>query len=78
MYFVISIGYSNKIIVPMNESTSVAIKHIFGDKSDYVSQYYAQDQGFAWEPTDDRVNIEICDTGKYKEYKERGFKYPKK
>jgi len=62
----------------MNENTSVSIKHIFGDKVDYVSEYYIQGEGVAWQFTNDRVNIEIWDTSKYKEYKERGIKNPKK
>ena len=78
MYFVISIGYSDKIIVPMNESTSVAIKHIFGDKVDYMYEYYVQGEGQAWEHTDRRVSIEICDTNKCKEYRERGINNPSK
>lgn len=77
MYYVINMGWSNRIVVPMNENTSAAIKQLFGDKAQIVEEYYIQNEGSAFEQIPNKTIIEVWSKDKVDEYIDRGLANPR-
>lgn len=77
MYYVITQAWSNRIIVPMNEATTVAIKQLFGDKAQLVEEYYVQNEGSAFEQIPNKTIIEVWSKDKVDEYIDRGLANPR-
>lgn len=78
MYFVIQQAWSQRLIIPMNDATSAAVRHLFGDKAQMVEEYYVEKKGSAFEQLPNKVIIEIWTKERVDEYIDRGLEHPRK
>lgn len=78
MYYVIPLQWSHRLVVPMNEATSAAVKHLFGDKTQIVEEYYVEKQGCAFEQLPNKTIIEVWSRERVEEYINRGLEHPRK
>lgn len=84
MYYVINAGWSNRIIVPMNDKTSTAIALLYGTDNStvsrphhFVEEYYVPEQGSAFQIIPNTTIIEVWSPEKIKEFIERGLANPR-
>ena len=77
MYYVIQQAWSNRLIVPMNDATSAAIRHLFGDKAQMVEEYYVQGEGAAFEQLPNKTIVEVWTKDRVDEYIQRGLDHPR-
>ena len=76
MYFVIQQDGA-RLIVPMNDATSAAVRHLFGDKAQMVEEYYVHGEGLAFEQLPNRTIIEVLTKERVNEYIQRGINHPR-
>ena len=57
MYYVINMGYSRRLLVPMTDKSSAAIKELFD--CTYAKERYVQGVGQVYDVTDDQCEIEV-------------------
>ena len=57
MYYVINMGYSRRLLVPMTDKTSAAIKELFD--CTYAEERYVTSVGTVYDVTDDYCQIEV-------------------
>jgi len=57
MYYVINLGYSRRLLVPMTDKSSAAVKELFD--CTYAEERYVQGVGQVYNVTDDFCQIEV-------------------
>jgi len=75
MDYVINMGYSRRLLVPMTDKTSAAIKELFD--CTYAEERYVQGEGQCYDLTDDYCNIEVVSDEKVDEQLSRAVQHPK-
>ena len=75
MYYVINMGYSRRLLVPMTDKSSAAVKELFD--CTYVDERYVQGIGQVYDVTNDYVQIEVFTDDKIDEMVERGKANPR-
>jgi hypothetical protein len=75
MYYVINLGYSRRLLVPMNDKSSAAIKELFD--CTYAEERYVQGVGPVYDVTNDYNQIEVVTDDKIDEMVELGKANPR-
>jgi hypothetical protein len=57
MYYVINLGYSRRLLVPMTDKSSATVKELFD--CTYAEERYVQGVGQVYDVTDDFCQIEV-------------------
>lgn len=75
MYYVINLGYSRRLLVPMTDKSSAAVKELFD--CTYAEERYVQGVGPVYDVTNDYVQIEVVIDDRIDEMVEWGKANPR-